>query len=811
MRAILLALCMLACTAAHARDYTVEDLLAIESYGQTLIVSRRDLILVEKRGAYAEAADFAYDTYFTSRMVTRIMATSLGRPGSLAPLFPQDGQAGYWIGSLSPGQTRLSVFRLKDRKLTLGVVDLATHAVRWLEPAPDLPGAAPAPVWLGDDHLAYVAMPRPRLPGSLSMGTAGADDVAALWRSQARGEMTRTLVSTRNGAESGNAERRLMIVPLDGGAPRVLATGNIVDMVFSRSHRQVAVVTTGTPVPLPATPINVGFDSRRHHLAIVDVASGRRRDVDGDILPGILPWSADDRLLVAIRHGGSDWQSARWTEIDAAGRTRTLGGRDIYAAIEDAPAARPAYAGWAGASSIALVRKGGSAPSWVRLTATGTADLQLSGTARPVGSTGQTKWMLDRDRLYAVTSSKLRLAVDKVLQAGVTIVDPPSRGYRLAQDPDVLGPVIVDAPTGPAIHRLDERGRSSGSLPMLPAGELLAVDGGRAVVAQRDRRAVTSLTLIGPGRQIRKINRINDRLANVDLPRAIDLKTPGPDGTVLHDWLLLPPRTADKLPLVINLYPGLAYGAAVPREAGIDRHANSDNPLILVGAGYAVMLPSMPLALTGNPIETILPRIDAAADAAVATGLVDGTRIGLQGHSFGAYGAMAVATRSARYKAIVAANGPYDLFATHGAMTVGDKLRFDYGLPAGASIGWTEGGQGGMGAPPAADIGAYAAASPMLHLDQVASPVLLIAGDLDIVDVTQGERAFMELYRHGKDARLARYWGENHTNASPANIRDYWRLTVSFFDEHLKPGPATGETSAIERAGSPTALTPSRH
>ena len=44
----------------------------------------------------------------------------------------------------------------------------------------------------------------------------------------------------------------------------------------------------------------------------------------------------------------------------------------------------------------------------------------------------------------------------------------------------------------------------------------------------------------------------------------------------------------------------------------------------------------------------------------------------------------------------------------------------------------------------------------------------------------------MELYRHGKDVTLARYWGESHSNASPANIRDYWQLIVGFLDRHLR-------------------------
>ena len=69
---LLFALCTLACTASSARDLTPEDLLRLKSYGQTAIVPGQRLLIVERRQPYSEAVDFGYDTYFNSRILTRI-------------------------------------------------------------------------------------------------------------------------------------------------------------------------------------------------------------------------------------------------------------------------------------------------------------------------------------------------------------------------------------------------------------------------------------------------------------------------------------------------------------------------------------------------------------------------------------------------------------------------------------------------------------------------------------------------------------------------------------------------------------------
>ena len=106
----------------------------------------------------------------------------------------------------------------------------------------------------------------------------------------------------------------------------------------------------------------------------------------------------------------------------------------------------------------------------------------------------------------------------------------------------------------------------------------------------------------------------------------------------------------------------------------------------------------------------------------------------------------------------------------------------------GIGMAWAEGEQAGMGGPPWSRPTRYVAMSPIFHADRIQTPLLIIQGDLDAVDMEQGEEMFSALYRQGKRAEFVRYWGESPIIASPANIRDMWGRIFAWFDRY--PGVA---------------------
>jgi dipeptidyl aminopeptidase/acylaminoacyl peptidase len=109
-------------------------------------------------------------------------------------------------------------------------------------------------------------------------------------------------------------------------------------------------------------------------------------------------------------------------------------------------------------------------------------------------------------------------------------------------------------------------------------------------------------------------------------------------------------------------------------------------------------------------------------------------------------------------------------------------------------VGWCEEGQILLGGPPWEFTLRYIENAPILHLDRVQTPVLIVHGALDpTVPVAQADEFFVGLRRLGKEAVYARYEGEGHWQGTwgHANAVDYWDRVLGWFDEHIGPGSAS--------------------
>jgi dipeptidyl aminopeptidase/acylaminoacyl peptidase len=230
-------------------------------------------------------------------------------------------------------------------------------------------------------------------------------------------------------------------------------------------------------------------------------------------------------------------------------------------------------------------------------------------------------------------------------------------------------------------------------------------------------------------------------------------------------------------------YPGYPYSAKPPADSAPATPTTMTHPLLLVGQGYAVLQPSIPLPDSpGEPLAVITAELEKALDAAQASKRVSPAPPFLVGHSYGGYTVLGMASVSRRFGAVVAADGIYDLAAAYASM----DPRLDYGengISLTIPIGWLEGGQGRMGVPPWRDMARYVRNSAFFHVEDIHIPVLLMHSDLDYVPQAQAERMFLALYRLGNDAELLRYRGESHSLTSPANLRDYWKHVFAFLED----------------------------
>jgi dipeptidyl aminopeptidase/acylaminoacyl peptidase len=179
----------------------------------------------------------------------------------------------------------------------------------------------------------------------------------------------------------------------------------------------------------------------------------------------------------------------------------------------------------------------------------------------------------------------------------------------------------------------------------------------------------------------------------------------------------------------------------------------------------------------------------------VDLGIADPKRIAVMGQSYGGYSTYTLVTYTNRFRAAIALAGLPNLIGLYGAFDPRERY-LDAPHEELFAAALSETGQTRMGNTPWGDLWRYVRNSPLFYVERVETPLLIIQGDQDYVTMAQGEEFFTALYRQGKRARFARYWGEGHVFRSPANIRDMWTQIFAWLDEHLD------EKKAPSRAGS---------
>jgi dipeptidyl aminopeptidase/acylaminoacyl peptidase len=169
-------------------------------------------------------------------------------------------------------------------------------------------------------------------------------------------------------------------------------------------------------------------------------------------------------------------------------------------------------------------------------------------------------------------------------------------------------------------------------------------------------------------------------------------------------------------------------------------------------------------------------------DKAVELGVADPKRIGVTGHSYGGYSTLSLIVQSPRFKAAVMRAGLGDLIAGYGQLSPDGT---NYGLA------WSESGQGRMGGSPWEFRERYLENSPILYLDRVQTPLLIIHGKDDrAVPSYLADEVFTGLRRLGKTVTYVRYEGEDHWEGTwgRANQVDVLKRVLGWFDRHLKGG-----------------------
>lgn len=792
MRFLMLALALLLAgldgSSALARAFTVDDLLGQEALGQVVLDPTGLNVAVERRGPYAASARFDLGHHIPDAG-TRLLLISLETPAQARPLMPQPNGYGYLLGPWSPDGRRLAVYRLGASRWELGVVDVPSGEVRWLDLTPaSLPGRNLQ--WRSSDELIVLAAQD--RPAELRRISLGAAQLPGRWAASAAGFDAHTVIGSGAWRHLSPKPKPAQVVLVDGrsGGVRVLAVGAFAEIKPASSGPLIALLERGEPLQ-PASARSPqgdwGVASEAGRLALLDTRTGvLSYPCSGrDVLATLLSWAPTaERLLIFARPDGAPWTSGKFYLADGHS-CQQLGGRGFTPLLHR----RPEGVETAWLADQPIVRGQGPSRSngrldWWRLSQGAPVNLTggLPEASSLLGAHGDGLVLLSGSRLWRLDAKG---QAHRLNGRPVTSV-----AWRPADlSPHTSEPIWDALLLRDAGGRLHTPERPIGFA--LAPGERVASYSAAAqvlLVQRSNSRGVSILEARKEGCRPSLVMRLNEAFADVDPLRVLPIKHPGPDGQQLTSWLYLPTRGPIRPALIVRPYLGDDYAAAPSARAPVLGLAADVR--VLVGEGYAVLTPSLPLSM-GNraPLHGLAKRVIDIVDAAArqAPGEFDPERLAIWGHSYGGYTTMGVIGQTDRFKAAISMNAPMDLISIYGTFQPSWRISPEDGVWASWPSGWAEDSQGRMGAPPWRAAARYVENSPLFLAEMIRTPVMLIHADQDPVPLTQAEEMFSALYRQNKDAVIVTYWGEGHIISSPANVRDLYRRSFEWLEHYLAP------------------------
>jgi dipeptidyl aminopeptidase/acylaminoacyl peptidase len=250
-------------------------------------------------------------------------------------------------------------------------------------------------------------------------------------------------------------------------------------------------------------------------------------------------------------------------------------------------------------------------------------------------------------------------------------------------------------------------------------------------------------------------------------------------GEKLQAALFLPANydAAKKYPMMVEFYEKMSQNANNYPQPGYNGFSVS----YYTSNGYAVLEPDI-VYKVNDPGMSAVACMVPAVKAAIATGVVDGARVGIHGHSWGGYQTAFLVTQTDIFKAAVAGAPLTDMISMYSLL---------YRNTGGVNGAIFESSQGRFFGGYWDNLEAYQRNSPVYHAKNVHTPLMILHNDKDgAVDQTQGIEYFNTLRRLGKPVIMLEYKGENHGLRKPENMKDYTVRMKEWFDHYLMDKPA---------------------
>jgi len=555
-----------------------------------------------------------------------------------------------------------------------------------------------------------------------------------------------------------------MVASLNGGEPRQLTRDpeGAGALCWSPDGKKIAFIRLVNKVKKPEeTPESKngprvitdlyhksdgsGFrDDKRRHIFIVDVKTGKEQQITrGDWHDDDPQWSPDGKTLAFI----SDRGSLRWTRFSrsAVWLVSSKGGRPRRLTSDNGVASAPRFS-----------------PN----------GQQIAYTGKKTGGTSSTNSYIivvnvDGKSTPKSLTDHVDISAGNMLLNGSGLEWLPSGKSLvfLAHERGTIPVWICNVSTG-QIHKLIEGDMQASALAITPDGRELVYIGTWS--SNMPELYLSGISKPSPCR-ISDINTGLEEKLNLVPAKRISYKSS--DNLEIEAFILYPPgyKKGRCYPLIASIHGGPhAYHPAlhIPLEAQI-----------LAGAGYVVMLPNPRGSVSygekfskavlqdwgGGDYEDII----AGIDELISQKVVDPDRLFIEGYSYGGYMSAWAVTQTDRFRAAVSGAPVTDLVSAFGT----DDITH-------ASIE-------SMGGSPFEILEEYYQRSPITHVKNVTTPVLLTHWEGDLRDpIAQSEQFFKGLKYLGKETEFVRYPGGSHGVRTPFQAVDLLRRTVDWFDRY---------------------------
>jgi len=260
------------------------------------------------------------------------------------------------------------------------------------------------------------------------------------------------------------------------------------------------------------------------------------------------------------------------------------------------------------------------------------------------------------------------------------------------------------------------------------------------------------------------------------------------DGVKLSATLFLPPgyKQGTRLPVIMWAYPrefGDADSASqITGSPNRFTTIGGYSHLFLLMSGYAIFdNPTMPIIGAGETandtyVEQLISSAQAAIDKVVEMGVGDRDRIGVGGHSYGAFMTANLLAHSRLFRAGFAESGAYNRSLTPFGFQ--SERRSFWEVPE-----------------------LYAKMSPFWYAKDVKDPILLMHGEADDNSGTfpiQSERFYMALKGHGATVRYITLPFEAHGYAGRETLLHVLAERINWFDKYVKNAPPRNGDKATD-------------